>query len=193
MARYAIVRNSDGFVLNIIEWDGVAQFDAGAENTLVAIGSGHAQNGMLYQDSAFVPGPPTVFTKLSMLATSTLVVKKVDITTTTWDELGVVTSTPAFFCPTLERLLGRVVGTVKSTGAGLELQIVEEKDDGTRTVLTPTPFSPTVDSSFKAFGFSTAVPPSQGQNRYILEGRLVDAQATASIKGTSLSVMLLSP
>ena len=55
MDRYAIVRNEDGYVINVSLWDGVTPWDPGEGYT--AVKSDVAEIGDTYKDGEFIKPP----------------------------------------------------------------------------------------------------------------------------------------
>lgn len=58
MARYAMVQDASGIVVNVIEWDGdEATWQAPAGYTMIADPDGEAGPGFSYDGHEFVPPP----------------------------------------------------------------------------------------------------------------------------------------
>ena len=55
MDRYAVVRNEDGYVINVSLWDGVTPWDPGEGYT--AVKSDVAEIGDTYKDGEFIKPP----------------------------------------------------------------------------------------------------------------------------------------
>jgi hypothetical protein len=60
LARWAVIRDDDNVVDNIIEWDGVTPWTPPAEHYVIAIGDQDCDIGYLYDPGTgtFSPPPP---------------------------------------------------------------------------------------------------------------------------------------
>lgn len=123
-------------------------------------------------------------------APSSIVQSEIAITSDTdWQDLGGVVTSPNFFVPDLNRILGQVTGAGKVSGTGVELRIIEDNLNGTIRDMVPAPraVADTADA-WKSVQFTTQLPPSTGLNMYILQGRLNGA-TSASIRFVSMSLL----
>jgi len=104
-----------------------------------------------------------------------------------WSTLGGVVANPGFFTPNLKRAAARIVGGVRATGTGAQLQLVE--DDVVLGPVVLGSFSvPDTGGTWVEFGFSTTQPLRSGSRTYRLEGQLVGA---TSVEVRYVSVSLL--
>lgn len=156
---------------DVVTFDFESGLSAGEQATLVAIVAGH--------DGGLV--------NTAYHASSTLVTDEKAITeVSAWQELGGIMTNPSYFVPDMERALGRIVGMVKVTGTTVELRLTE---DG-----TPIGSTKVLDSTSGAWGkltWTTSGGVLGGDRHYLLEGRLVDAGNSASIKHMALSLLEL--
>lgn len=109
---------------------------------------------------------------------------------TLWGDLGGVVSDLTAFVPAerLPAVFGRIKGSYKATGDGGLLRVIQVAPDGTETDMKPTAFVLTdTGGDWAPFAFSTSVPPTAGDNTYILQGKLGGAVATAVVRYTSVT------
>lgn len=109
------------------------------------------------------------------------------IETTNWQDLGGVTTTPAFFVPDLTKAVGRAVGCAKTNGSGVQLRMVEIIA-GVDTPISD-PFDVPDGAGVAAdFGFYTNTAPQSGRRVYKIQGRLQGA-TDAEIMFTSMTLL----
>lgn len=102
-----------------------------------------------------------------------------------WTELGGAVTTPSFFTPNVQNCKGRVVGMVKTNGAGAKLRLKEN---------TTTPSGgydvPDTGGAWANMQWFSPDAPTAGTHQYILEGQLPTSGATElSVKYVAVSLL----
>ena len=105
-----------------------------------------------------------------------------------WEDLGGVATDPEFFTPNIASIFGRVGCALKTSGAGAEIRVVEDKF-GVITDLTTTPIQlPDTGGLWVPFQFNTDASPNAGGAIYRVEGRR-SAATLAEVKYVVISMM----
>lgn len=116
-------------------------------------------------------------------ASSTLCEGEREIPDSAWTILGGVVTTPSFFVTDLSKILARVVGSFKTVGAGVELQVCEDGVPmGSPQVLDDS------SGAWRTMQWYISGTPLEGTHEYTLEGRLVSA-TSASVRFVSMSLL----
>lgn len=103
----------------------------------------------------------------------------------TWEELGGAVTTPSFFTPNIQNCKGRVVGKVKTNGAGAKLRLRENT-----TVPSGGYDVPDTGGEWANMQWFSPDAPTEGTHEYILEGQLPAAGATElSVKYVAVSLL----
>jgi hypothetical protein len=124
--------------------------------------------------------PPT---KCRFHASSTIIGKEETITEEDWTVLGGVVTTPAFFCPCLDGIKARIVGSYKTDGNGAQIRIVE---DGIKVLGT---FAlPGTASVWTQMQWFTTTTPSEGTHEYTIEA-IKGTAGSASVRYVSMSLL----
>lgn len=124
--------------------------------------------------------PPT---QVRFHASSSIIGGEANITEADWTVLGGVVTTPEFFCPAVQCLKARIVGSLNTDGEGAELRIVE---DGT-TVLGSF-VMPDSSQAWAQMQWFTTVSPSSGTHEYTIEAKLNGA-TSAKMRFVSMSLL----
>jgi hypothetical protein len=102
-----------------------------------------------------------------------------------WTELGGAVTTPDFFTPNIQNCKGRIVGKVKTNGAGAKLHLRE--DDTTPSGGYDVPDTGGEWANMQWFSPDA---PTAGTHEYILEGQLPASGATVlSVKYVAVSLL----
>lgn len=121
--------------------------------------------------------------KCKFHASSTIVGKEASITSLEWEVLGGVVTTPQFFCPSLDGIRARIVGSYKTDGNGAQIRIVE---DGVKVLGT---FAlPGTASQWTQMQWFTTTVPSAGTHEYTLEA-IKGAAGSAFVRFVSMSLL----
>lgn len=121
-------------------------------------------------------------------ATSKVISDEVQITQdSTWQVLGGVVASPEFFVPALVGVKGRIVGSVKTVGTGVQLKVVEAGASNVDMNSTPYSVSDT-SNAWSVVKFLTDVAPRAGDWTYEVHGRLNGA-SSASMRFSSLTLL----
>lgn len=122
-------------------------------------------------------------TQVRFHASSTIIGGEADITEADWDVLGGVVTTPEFFCPAVQCLKARIVGSLNTDGGGAEIRIVE---DGVTVLGAYT--LPDSTKSWAQMQWFTSTSPSAGTHEYTIEAKLNEATA-AKVRFVSMSLL----
>lgn len=125
--------------------------------------------------------------KLCFVATSTLVSSQASLSGSPVAIGGVVTN-PSFFAD-VSSLVGRVVGSYKSSGGPLELQLTEDNGQSTEDKFSALVSLPDTGDQWTPFAVMTDVPPRSGQCDYCLVANYGAGASSASIRHTSLTML----
>jgi hypothetical protein len=132
---------------------------------------------------------------ITLGASSKLVNASTNIVDVDWGQVGGVVTNPQFFSADLTKIFGRLVGSIKTGGAGVELRLLEQKEGAANVAMSAAFAVPDTGGNWAPFGFSSNVSPRDAGitdgNTYLLQGRL-NAAPSASIRFTSLSLMLIN-
>lgn len=114
--------------------------------------------------------------------------KTLSVATPGWEELGGTVTTPSFFATNVAACKGRVVGKVKSNGAGAKLRLKEG---------SATPSGgydvPDTDGEWVNMQWFAPDAPTTGTHEYTLEGQLPSSGATeVSVKYVAVSLLEFS-
>jgi len=104
----------------------------------------------------------------------------------TFVDLGGVVTTLGAFISDASKAVGRFVGSIKTQGAGAELDVVQDSDGS--SILNAPYALPDTAGVWTPLSFSTEKPPHLYQETFMLMGRLNGASA-ASVRYTTLSLL----
>lgn len=201
--RNAVIDTATGAVKRF----GHCDFSVGADfnpatETQVAIGEGAAPifglphrhmkiaNGLLIemtQGEKDAADGATVFVTARLHQAITLYGREV-ILLADWTPIGATTAAPSTIAPDISKVYGKLSLSVKTTGAGAEVRVMEADDAGVIVQLTdPAVVLPDTAGAWKTHSYDTNVAPRAGRNRYYAEARLGSA-TNATIDGTILAM-----
>ena len=126
-------------------------------------------------------GMPPV--KCRFHASSGIIGKEEEIAGVDWEILGGVVTTPQFFCPTLEGIKARIIGSYKTDGNGAQIRIIEDE-----TNVLGTFDLPGTASQWAQMQWFTTTPPSPGTHEYTLEG-IKGSAGSAFVRFVSMSLL----
>lgn len=107
-----------------------------------------------------------------------------------WQELAGIVSDPEGIAKPLAKVVGKVIGRVKTSGSTVRLRVMEDNGTDVEAKLTTPHVLQDTSGAWEVFSFVTDIAPRTGMNVYILEGDLT-AATSAELEFSSLTLAKL--